>query len=96
MQFRDAPMWYVADIMFPDNVLASITPTEITRWFKLKAYGDPDADEDAEDTKPTEGRYFSLEFYKKALSLFMPNKHLGYDMITEHETLQSYLLSMIF
>ena len=73
----------MADIVFPDNVLASITPTEITRWFKLKAYGDPDADEEAADTKPTGGRCSSLEFYKKALSSFMPNKHLGYDVITE-------------
>ena len=83
MQFRDAPMQYVGDIVFPDNVLASITPTKITRWFKLKAYRDPDLDKDYADTKPTEGSSFFLEFYKKALSLFMPNKHLGYDVITE-------------
>ena len=37
----------------------------------LKVYGNPDP---GIDDNPTEGRSTSLEFYKKALSFFMPNK----------------------
>ena len=35
------------------------------------------------NSRPTEGRSSSLEYYKKAISYYMPNQHIGWDMEAE-------------
>ena len=46
---------------------------------KLTAFGRSDA---GDDDVPTCGRSNTLAFHKKALSYFMPNKHLGWNMVS--------------
>ena len=46
---------------------------------KLTAFGCPDV---GDDDVPTCGRSNTLAFHKKALSYFMPNKHLGWNMVS--------------
>jgi hypothetical protein len=70
MSFRDGQA-YAQNTEFTDLQLAEITPSDLTRWFCLKAYGVADP---APNANPTVGRSSSLEFYKKALSYYMPNR----------------------
>ena len=51
--------------------LGALTPQDVERWMKHKAYGAPDPPENA---KPTECRANSLECWKKAISFCMPNR----------------------
>ena len=60
---------YGKDVSFTNDQLNAITPDDVLRYLKLKAYGDADADED--QLYPTEGRASSLEQYKKSISKFM-------------------------
>ena len=46
---------------------------------KLTALGHSDA---GDDDVPTCERSNTLAFHKKALSYFMPNKHLGWNMVS--------------
>ena len=46
---------------------------------KLTALGHSDA---GDDDVPTCKRLNTLAFHKKALSYFMPNKHLGWNMVS--------------
>lgn len=64
---------YGQDHVFSDEVLASLTPDDIVKYLKYKAYGNPDANV-ATDT-PTEGRSSALEYYKKAISFFIPMRN---------------------
>ena len=48
-------------------------PDDVLRYLKFKAYGNADAD--LETDNPTEGRASSLEFYKKAISFFIPMRN---------------------
>lgn len=64
---------YAADHQFTDEELAAIVPDDIVRYMKLKAYGNPDAN--TETDHPTEGRSSSVEFYKKAISFFIPMRN---------------------
>ena len=52
-------------------------PEDIFSHFKLKVFGTPDSTKDA---CPTFGRSSLLCFYKKAISFFMPNKLLGWNV----------------
>jgi Transcriptional activator of glycolytic enzymes len=70
---------YPKDSFFPTAMLLEITPLDILRWMKLKVYGTPNPM--AQD-RPTKGRSTSLEFYKKALSAFMPNKLHPWSMVS--------------
>ena len=70
MSFRDG-IEYDRNHEFTMEALGNITPVEIVRWMCLKVYGNPDP---GIDENPTEGRSASLQYYKKALSFFMPNK----------------------
>ena len=51
--------------------LYSLTPTDVVRWMKMKAYGTPDP---ANDANPTMARLNLLKYWKKAISFFMPNR----------------------
>jgi len=51
--------------------LYALTPTDVVRWMKMKAYGTPDP---VNDANPTMARSKSLKYWKKAISFFMPNR----------------------
>jgi hypothetical protein len=70
MSFRDE-MTYDPDQFFTDVELTAITPTDIKRWMKYRAYGDP---EPGPDARPTHLRGGSLVVAKKAISFFIPNR----------------------
>ena len=53
----------------PDQLLLSIQPEMIVKWFQLKAYGKSRI---TENDRPTECRSSTLVSYKKGLSHFMP------------------------
>lgn len=77
MSFRDGVL-YDKHHVFTNAELGAIIPTEIVRWMCLKVYGTPDPDI---DDNPTEGRSSSIEYHKKALSFFMPNKHMHWNAL---------------
>jgi HEPN domain-containing protein len=78
MSFRNGQA-YAQNSEFTDNQLAEITPNDLARWFCLKAYGVADP---APNANPTVGRSSSLEFYKKAISYYMPNRLSAWDVIS--------------
>jgi hypothetical protein len=78
MDFKDN-MLYQRNEEFTQEQLLTIRPQDVARWMCLKAYGTPDP---APGDNPTHGRCSSLEYYKKALSYFMPNRHNGWDEVT--------------
>ena len=59
--------------------MLSLTPADVC-FFPLKAFGTPTADADA---KPMCGRSSSLESYNKEISLFMPNRLIGWNVQTK-------------
>jgi hypothetical protein len=79
LSYRDG-VEYPTDAEFDADHIISITADNIVRWFKFKAYGSPEPDDDA---RPKFIRHSTLHFWKKALSSFFPNKHLGYNVTTQ-------------
>ena len=79
MRHRDSNASYSIHTVFSSEELSSITPQEIVAWMKLTAFGRSDA---GDDDVPTCGRSSTLAFHKKALSYFMPNKHLGWNTVS--------------
>ena len=71
---------YPSDTDFEQDVLVQIKPRDIERWMCKKVYGMTDP---GLDNHPIHGRSSSLEFYKKALSYFMPNKRMGWNEVTQ-------------
>ena len=69
---------YTKETQFSESTLLSISPEDIVRFFKLKAFGSVDADEINEDS--LSGRHSSLMFYKKAISFFMPDRLIGWSV----------------
>ena len=63
---------------FTAEELAKITPNDIARWMKMKVYGTRDP---TEEQNPIHGQSSSLEFAKKAISSFMPNKLMHWNKI---------------
>ena len=64
MSWKDNNAGYtVAETEFDEQQLASITPDDIYRYFKYRAYRDADADEKI--VAPTEARDNSMKFWKK-------------------------------
>ena len=62
----------------PQERLVELTPEHLMRWFKKVTYGTEDPEEDASPI----ARSNSLEFYKKALSYFMPNRLMVWNEIS--------------
>ena len=58
--------------------LARITPEDILSWFNLKCFGSSTPDEDARPLV----RSSSLEFWKKALNSFMPNRLMVWNEVS--------------
>ena len=68
---------YQKDHIFSKDHLLTLTPEDVVCYFNIKVFGMTQPDEDA---IPKFGRSTSLCFYKKALSYFMPNKLLGWNV----------------
>jgi len=61
---------------FSEEQLRSIVPSDIVKWMNKKVYGveDPSAAD-----RPVKGRANSMEFWKKAISCFIPEKNMTWD-----------------
>jgi hypothetical protein len=72
---------YAKDHQFVQDELAPFTPDDIARWMCQKAYGrgTPEPDPDA---NPTQARSSSLEYWKKAISYYMPNRLMSWNAIS--------------
>ena len=68
---------YDKNFIFENEHLLTLTPEDVVCYFNLKVFGTPNP---AEDSCPKLGRSSSLCFYKKAISFFMPNKLLGWNV----------------
>jgi hypothetical protein len=64
---------------FTQEELLTITPEEIYAFCAYKVYGIPNP---SESDNPTKGRSSSIEFSKKAISFFMPNRLAHWDVRT--------------
>ena len=62
---------YPNDIVLEEEKLLEITPDDIARHFKNMAYGTPTP---GPNDKPVHCRSSNLEFAKKAISFFMPDR----------------------
>jgi hypothetical protein len=79
MSYRDDEE-YERDHDFTPEELNEIQPEEIEKWMCVKVYGIP---EPGPDDNPTLGRASLLDYYKKALSYYMPNKLFGWNAISK-------------
>ena len=70
---------YEKDHVFSQEELAALAPNDIKRWMCEKAYGTP---EPGPNDHPTLCRSTSLEFWKKAISSFMPNRLMSWNILT--------------
>ncbi|KAL3827031.1 hypothetical protein ACHAXA_007538 [Cyclostephanos tholiformis] len=69
--FHEKSIPYPKDHEFTADDLAVITPSDVCKWMKFKAFGTSDPGPDA---KLTGSGSSSLEFMKKAVSYYMPVK----------------------
>lgn len=69
------------DYNFTNNELYALRPDHIKRYLSLMSYGTENPD--TEIDLPVHGRSSSLEFAKKAISFFMPNKNMVWNNQTE-------------
>jgi hypothetical protein len=90
MSYRDQ-IDYDKEHEFTQVELSAITPTDLVRWMSLKVYSNP---EPGKNDNPIRGRSSSLEHYKKAISSFMPNKHMAWNVWPIKATPQNHLRSM--
>jgi hypothetical protein len=79
MSYRDDED-YDKDHEFTPEELNAIQPEEIEKWMTFMVYG---VSEPGPDDNPTLGRSSSLQFYKKALSYYMPNKLIAWNSISK-------------
>lgn len=83
MRWKDAdeegnPARYDFDATFTQEELGAVTPEQVRGFLAEMAYGTPNPQ--PEDC-PTEARLNSLAYAKKAISYFMPNKHMQYNVL---------------
>ena len=78
MEFLDGHQ-HSTDQEFTNERLNALTPLDIYRWLASIAYGmdDPGPEDD-----PVHARWTSLQYYKKAISFFIPNRHQPWNSIT--------------
>jgi hypothetical protein len=60
---------YAKDRQSVQDELAPLIPDDVARWMCQKAYGTPEP-----DANPAQARSSSLEYWKKAISYYMPNR----------------------
>ena len=82
MSFRDN-VSYAKTHEFSREQLAAVTPSDICRWMKFRAYGTPDP---SRDDNPRDCRSGSLLTWKKALSFYMPNKNMQWNELSNPPT----------
>jgi hypothetical protein len=70
---------YDPDYVFSNQEFNSITAEDVCRWLCLRAFGTP---EPLDADVPTHCHASTLHFDKKAISSFIPNRHLGYNVDT--------------
>lgn len=75
MNFFHGGMDYPSNQKFTREELLELGPLDIKRWLLNKAYGDPDVILN-DDSDPPQIRSSTLEFAKKSISFFMPNRLL--------------------
>jgi hypothetical protein len=68
---------YAKDHQFVQDELAPLTPDDVARWMCQKAYGTPEP-----DANPTQARSSSLEYWKKAISFYMPNVLMPWNAVS--------------
>ena len=71
---------YSGNDKFTPNELLAITDVDVVSFLNHKAYGKVDV---GENDRPICGRSNSIRFLKKAISHFMPRKHVHWDDITQ-------------
>jgi hypothetical protein len=64
---------------FTVDELSAITPQDLITWMTFKLYNKETADE---DEVPLRGSHNSIDFYKKSISYFMPQKDQKWDSIS--------------
>ena len=67
---------YADDHEFTVQELSGLKPEDIYKWMAMKAYHMEDP---GPDDQPLYGRASSLEYYKKAISYFMPNRIMSWN-----------------
>ena len=77
MSFTNGVVYTMAD-EFTIEQLSTLTPTQVERWLKFKAYGSVEPEEGA---LPTMCRSSSLMYWKKALSSFVTNRLMKWNAI---------------
>ena len=65
--------------LFSADDLNAVSPQDIVRWMNVKAFGEENPPDSA---NPLYARSSSLEFWKKALSFYMPNRLLQWNTIS--------------
>ena len=70
---------YPKNISYESEHILTLTPEDIVSYFNLKVFGTTDPEEDC---TPKLRRLLLLLYYKKAISYFMPNKLLGWNVQT--------------
>jgi hypothetical protein len=68
---------YAKDHQFVQDELAPLAPDDVARWMCQKAYGTPEP-----DANPTQARFSSLHYWKKAISYYMPNRLMPWNAIS--------------
>ena len=75
--FRNVP--FNRTHLFSADDLNAVSPQDIVRWMNVKAFGEENPPDSA---NPLYARSSSLEFWKKALSFYMPNRLLQWNTIS--------------
>ena len=66
---------YTRTQAYRTSELNAITPLDVLRWMNIKTFGIPDPPLDA---NPVSARSSSLNFYKKSISFYMPNRLIAW------------------
>ena len=66
---------YTRTQAYRTSELNAITPIDVLRWMNIKTFGIPDPPLDA---NPVSARSSSLNFYKKSISFYMPNRLIAW------------------
>ena len=75
--FRNVP--FNRTHLFSADDLNVVSPQDIVRWMNVKAFGEENPPDSA---NPLYARSSSLEFWKKALSFYMPNRLIPWNTIS--------------
>jgi hypothetical protein len=71
---------YHKNTVFPQEQLAVISADNMLRWMNYKTFGTPFPGPDA---NPAGCRSSTIQFWKKSISFFIPNKHHPWDSLME-------------